>query len=220
MAKTSSVLIAAVAASLLGGCNMVISEQPWFAAEASGPQLRQGLWVNLDPKGCTFDAAKPIEEWPECAEPMIVRGADYVLRDEEAEGGPKWQTVPHVLAQGTPLVDQIEWYDKDKTGTKAKTIYLYFGLTATAQGSDGAITAVKRWLVQCGPIDPPGTEKAEPGPPQMVTARPFAGLTVEGSNCKAANADALRGAARDSEAIASDDGNSPVMGHWVRDGSR
>ena len=98
-------------------------------------------------------------------------------------------------------------------GNPVRTLY---------RDADGAITEVKRWLVQCGPLDPPGKDKqVEAGPPRMVTSRPFAGLTLDASNnCTAASADALRGAAGLSEALASEDGNSPVMGHWVREGSR
>lgn len=214
--RNGKIQCALLAASLLGGCNLVISEQPWFAADAAAPRLKQGLWVNLDPNGCTFDSAKPVDDWPECAEPMIVRGDSYVVRDENSENGNKWEELAHVVAAGTPLVDQIEWRRKDKAA------YLYMGLAATARDADGAITEVKRWLVQCGPLDPPGKDKqVEAGPPRMVTSRPFAGLTLDASNnCTAASADALRGAAGLSEALASEDGNSPVMGHWVREGSR
>lgn len=207
-------------AVLLGGCNLVISEQPWFTEGQAGPRLRPGVWVNLDPAGCTFDFAQPVENWPECAEPMIVRGDDYILREEaDREGPPRWQTVRHLVVAGTPLIDQIEWRDKDETGERTRKVYFYTGLAPTAYAADGAITEVKRWLVQCGPMNP-APRKPKSGPrPQTVTKRPFPGLKVEGTNCTAANAEAVRGAAKASEAISGNDRSSPMIGRWVRDGS-
>ena len=205
---------------LLGGCNMVISQEPWFAADAAGPRLKQGLWANLDAAGCTFDADKPVEEWPECAEPMFVRGDDYILRVEtDQDKAPEWQTVPHLVVAGTPLIDQIEWRDKDRGGERAKRVYLYTALAATGRDADGTITATRRWLVQCGPLDQ--SKESASAPPRLVTSKPFPELKLDGaSNCTAVSADAVRGAARLSEAIATQDGDKPVMGRWVREETR
>ena len=69
--------IVALAAVLLGlsGCNVVVSEDPWFtvADAAPAPVLRDGLWLKGAPD-CRFDDAKPAEQWPDCADGFFVRG--------------------------------------------------------------------------------------------------------------------------------------------------
>jgi hypothetical protein len=71
--------LAAAAAFLLGlsGCNLVVSEEPWFteADAVPMPVLRDGLWRS-DDAGCRVDESKPAERWPDCAEPLFVRGAE------------------------------------------------------------------------------------------------------------------------------------------------
>ncbi len=209
------------AGMLLGGCNLVISQQPWFSAEQAGPRLKEGVWVNLDPEGCTFDSALPVTDWPECAQPMLVQGNDYVLREEaEQEGAPRWHSVSHLIVAGAPLIDQIEWRDKDENGERTRKVYLYTGLAVIARDADGAATEVRRWLVQCGPMDARPRKPGSTPRPQTVTRRPFPGLKVEGSNCTAANAEALRAAARASESLAGNDRSAPVIGRWVRGGAQ
>ena len=75
---TRRVLLATVTALALGGCNMVVSERPWFAAaDALQPGLKDGLWVNLKDAKCRFDSAQAIQDWPDCAQPMLVQGGYY-----------------------------------------------------------------------------------------------------------------------------------------------
>ena len=62
------ILIALAAASLLGGCNMVMSETPWFsvADQTGAPQLREGVWVEPG-ANCAFIKDDPVDKWPTCA---------------------------------------------------------------------------------------------------------------------------------------------------------
>jgi hypothetical protein len=219
---------AVLAVVTLSACNMVVSDKPWFDA-ASGPQLKDGLWANLDSPGCAVDPAKTIAQWPECAQPMLIRGNTY--SGPPAGSDPamaaarfdpsKWQAISHFLVEGEPQVDQI-FLDLSKASandgidrSKAKSFYLYVAVKPIARDADGRITATLRWPVMCGPL--PKNTKSKDGKPIFVTDQPFAGLTLDDGRCTAQDPAALRGAAAQSEGVAQASGFAIITSRWISD---
>lgn len=106
-----------VSSLLLSACtNMVRSEAPWFGlAEAtSAPPLREGVWAAVDPD-CRFDANRPLEQWPGCAQGRVIRGGEELelnYIDSEDEHGRRersdygWSSEAFVLAAGAPRIHQ------------------------------------------------------------------------------------------------------------------
>ncbi|MDP3907210.1 hypothetical protein [Novosphingobium sp.] len=224
----SRALLALAAAAVLGGCNMVVSERPWFAAP-SGPQLKKGIWAMLDTADCSLDPAAALPDWPDCARPVLVRGGEYLGPAASDDDRPpaerldpaRWDKIVHVLADGTPQIDQIisnrpvgggppvDGVDTDKP------FYIYTAVQPTATDSAGRITALRRWPVLCGPKPP--RKQGLSGRTRFVTDKPFKGLVVKGDSCGAKDIPALRRAAAGSEAIAAGDGFSIIISRWVRD---
>jgi hypothetical protein len=102
---------------LLGACtNMVRSEAPWFGpADAAGaPALRDGVWTAMQPD-CRFDPARPLEQWPACAQGRVIRGGEALdlssIQSEDGRGRRRvsdysWSSEAFVLAAGTPRIHQ------------------------------------------------------------------------------------------------------------------
>ena len=220
---------ASLALVLLSACNMVVSEKPWFAA-ASGPQLKDGLWANLDGPSCMVEIGTPLTKWPECASPMMIRGNTYsgpaagndpagaAMRNDSS----KWQTMEHVLIDGDPQVDQI-FVDLSKTApddglgeSRPKSFYLYLAVKPVVTDSAGKITETLRWPVLCGPLPKNRTDKA--GKRTFETDQPFAGLTLVKDRCTAADPAALQNAAVQSEGIARAAGFAIISSRWISDG--
>ncbi|HEX4846954.1 MAG TPA: hypothetical protein VFV30_02325 [Novosphingobium sp.] len=222
-------LLAAAALLPLSACNFVVSEQPWFTA-ASGPQLKDGLWANLDSPNCAFDPASPITDWPKCASPMMIRGSVYSgpPSGEAAEApgaltdASKWQPIEHVLVEGDPQIDQIAIpLDMTKqapgaAGREMKPIHLYLAVRPTAKDAEGRITEAQRWPVLCGPM--PKKPREKNGVPIFTSDRPYKGIRVKDEFCMAESAAALRAAAVSSEVAAKEGGFTIVTSRWIRDG--
>lgn len=230
----------AVLASL-SACNMVVSDKPMFDAP-SGPQLRDGLWANLNTPDCAVGADQPVAQWPECAKPMLVRGGDYSgppsgsseLSDAQRLDPANWESIPHVLVDGDPQVDQIRLVAKPDQGDGGdgqgaiaappaaglrpdKDAYLFFAVRPVKRDADGRIVETQRWPVLCGPMpEKPGQGKD--GMPVLVTNKPFKGLVVADGACTASSIAALMGAAKQSEALAKPTGFPIITSRWVRDG--
>jgi hypothetical protein len=106
-----------VSSLLLGACtNMVRSEAPWFvpADAASAPPLRDGVWAAVDPE-CRFNANRTLEQWPGCAQGLVVRGGEELKLNSVAGEGDldrstrseyEWSSEAFVLAAGAPRVHQ------------------------------------------------------------------------------------------------------------------
>lgn len=225
--KTAFVSLALV---LLSACNMVVSEKPWFAA-ASGPQLKDGLWANLDTPDCVVDPAKTLAQWPECAQPMMIRGNAYsgppVGTDPAAAATrfdtSKWQPVAHVLADGTPQIDQIfveapAGAEDAPVAADRKAMYLYIAVKPIVRDAAGRIIETQRWPVLCGPM--PKNSKDKNGKPNFTTNQPFAGLTVVEAVCTAKDPAALRSAAAQSEGLAQAAGFTIITSRWVGDAAK
>lgn len=215
-------VIAALLGLALGGCNMVVSERPWFAAaDALQPGLKDGLWVNLKDAKCRFDPAQAIQDWPDCAQPMLVQGGYYrgpgpgqddpgQLPDVE-----KWDRLGHLLVAGEPAIDQIDLSSTDEPdAAKPTTGYLYLAARIAARDEQGRVVEVVRWPVACGLL--PKDKSASRGG-QYVSPRLFPGLVVKDSICTASDIAALRRAAALSEKVAVPNGTPPIISRWVRD---
>ncbi|MFM5949816.1 MAG: hypothetical protein ACKOPM_11410 [Novosphingobium sp.] len=226
---TGKFLVALGAAFSLSACNMVVSEKPWFDTP-SGPQLKDGLWANLNRADCPLDPAAPIAEWPKCAEPMLIKGNVYSGPPTESDSPAdaarldpaKWQPLQHVLVDGVPQIDQILLSIQSRGGaegadnTPPKTLYLYIALNPLAQDAEGRITETRRWPILCGPM--PAKPKKRNGVPNFTTDRPFKGIRIDGEACVAGDVAALRGAAVQSEVAAGEGGFTFVTSRWIRDG--
>jgi hypothetical protein len=211
---------------LLGGCNMVYAEAPIFTqADAAGaPQLRPGLWAKRT-ADCTFDPAKPIADWPECADPSVVT-AERVGDPEDPA-----KLVPYVLAAGDPRVMQLEV----RPDTDKPLVWLFAGLKPLKTDAQGRITEARTWMVLCGPPPPPKPDAPEKAIPEdetpdqtaariqadidaqmnaSVTREPLPGLTIKDGMCVATERDPVRNAARASAAW---DEGEPAVIYWVRD---
>ena len=211
---------------LLTACNVVVSEEPWFAkADTVGaPALRDGLWVNVS-DDCKVDETKPTEQWPDCAGATYVRGNEWLsMQWEEVGRGRRarrsfagWEAMPTLIAAGTPLILQVGGESAssaprgDATDTNDADFewhYWYQAFRPTQFDDAGRVTAFEMWPVKCGP-EPTGPE------PGSVTERPFPGLTIIEDNCLAKDVDALRRAAALSEDL-----GVWRTSRWVRDGWR
>lgn len=236
MTMGRSLFSLAVLASL-SACNMVVAEKPWFDAP-SGPQLKDGLWANLNTPDCQVSADLPLAEWPGCAKPMLVRGGEYLgpggktdeLPPEQRLDPANWDAIPHVLVDGNPQVDQIklsppkdaEGNPRASAGSPAafgikpdQDLYLFMAVRPTKRDEAGLITETKRWPVLCGPM-PKNPKKSSEGMPSFTTDKPFKGLVIKEGACFASSVDALVNAARQSEAIAQSEGFSTIDSRWIR----
>ncbi|MBC2664891.1 hypothetical protein H7F51_05120 [Novosphingobium flavum] len=229
MRRALSLTTALLAAVLLAGCNIVVSDQPWFGAEDSVGRLglREGLWAVMTDGDCRFDETLSAERWPECASAKIVRGdqlLSYEWVDAETAGGPRreflqWQTDVILLADGDPMILQLR--NVDATGERGEggvvAPYYYVAVHPLERDDAGRIVRLERWLVECGPL-PKAADDAKGEDTSHVTDRPFPGLTVNGNVCTAASVAALRRAALASQAMGQAAGIRPSPAHWVRDG--
>ncbi len=225
-------LLVLLAAALLGGCNMVVSETPlFFARDAEGaPPLRPGVWAQRK-ADCEFDSSKPVKEWPECAGGAVISAGYF----GEPEGGDK--KAPYVLAAGDPRVLQLEMKEEDM-----KLMYFFAGLQPLKSDDRGRIIEARTWMVQCGPPPPPrpeGAPEPEPAPApenetaeemearlereveqavsQGLTKELLPGLEAKGGMCIARDQGAVRNAAAKSLAW---DEDPPSIIYWVRDGDQ
>ena len=226
----------AIAALLLGvalvGCsNRVVSDEPWFTHdEANAPRLRPGLWIERS-ADCRVDESQPSERWPACAREFVVREHDVLhLNWSEANGRERsydWRSAAYVLAAGDPVIQQVTpCYALGPQPAASETMdtppprldpraYCYSAMRPTRFDSAGWIVSFEGWPVYCGPW--PTEEEAERSGGN-VTLAPFPGLHVVYENCTAENEEALRMAARASEAMTGSGVPGRVSAHWVRDG--
>lgn len=205
-------IVPILASLMLGACNMVVSREPWFArpAEQGAPALRTGLWNFSADAGCTVDEAQPPESWPDCATPVLAR--DHRLVGIVRAGDPSQPEVPeevdYILTAGDPRVLQLPGCVESGDGAAGGKLYCYLAVRAVASDRSGRIVRFRAWPVLCGP-SAQGTAQA--------TGRTYRGLRLTGKNCEARSVEALRAAARSSEAEANRDAPDAWLPHWVRD---
>jgi hypothetical protein len=209
-------VLAVLAATTLGGCNLVMSPTPVFsAADATGaPVLKSGLWASPD-KDCSVDESKPGADWPSCASGSVIKDGKAW-----AVGHPD-KASPYIIAGGDPSVMQAMADLSDMSGqgasvTQKGPIYLFIAMKPLARDGAGRVTKAEAWFVQCGP-PPPKPKDGTPAasdPKAYGTRHPFPGLVMDNGECSPRDKAAVLNAAGPSRAWA-----DPVMQmHWVRDG--
>ncbi|HEX2801573.1 MAG TPA: hypothetical protein VHN73_05880 [Phenylobacterium sp.] len=202
-----------LACLLAGACsNLVYSKDPLFAADpAFSLEFRPGLWA-APREECSFDVAKPLAEWPECA-----NGQRFDARGpvDDADAQVK---VPEIVVAGDPII--VQRADGPGTSEKgADTVdlrYSYTAMRVSARDDAGRITGLNTWLVICGPPAEPHHIKGLRNK-TTATLHPFPGLRMRGENCLARDAATVRAAAVASQAYAT---LLPLSAHWVRDDER
>lgn len=206
------------ALSLLGACNMVITQQPVFSRlDAYGaPQLRQGVWDQPPSAACQFDKSAPLKTWPSCAQGAVVE--PFKMSGFNDNNGKRaWTSLDYVLGWGRPQV--LQAYLTSATGDPLPmpAFYFYIAVHPTQTDNLGRITAYKSWPVMCGPPPPAGAKGPDGGTPRYGTLSPLPGLTMDqgGNNCSTASKAAIRGAAGQSRAW----NKEITASHWVRDGT-
>lgn len=231
-------VLAMAALMALAGCNMVISDKPWFAAGDPSVRLADGLWV-MEKPDCKFDPAAALPAWPECAQPLFVRGGAFLTPpDNHDPDAPKdrhldvplerWEATVPVLAGGDPIIVQLHLEAGPKSDVSIqpeRLPYLYLAMRAGQRDPDGTLRAMRMWPVFCGP---PPAKKAGSArnkvssldqlADETFTSAPFPGLKRADPGCNADSVAALRGAAAKSEAVAVANGVPPIDSHWLRAG--
>lgn len=201
---------------MLGGCNVVVTEQPLFSArdEAGAPPMKPGLWRMDADEACDFDPAKPLADWPECASGAVF--APGVISGHDKKDGKDVRIeAPFILAAGDPRVGQLRLVDEDIEGHgKANPPYGYVAVKPTKL-DHGAIVEVTYWLVLCGPPPPPNA-KTRSQKPALGTLHPLPGMKMKPGDavCTTDSQAALRGAAAASRAW----GEKPKRARWIRAG--
>lgn len=163
----------------LSGCNLLVSEEPWFsAADAQpAPSMRDGLWLSATPD-CRVDERKPAERWPDCASATFVRGEErwsMQWEDLDARGRRRrtfagWESAESdgdtlFVANGDHLIVQsraegeAQAAPTDEPAPGAETEraagYGYGAIRLLSHDEAGKVTALEFWYVQCGPLSEP-----------------------------------------------------------------
>lgn len=190
------VLVLAVTAGLLSGCNMVTSHAPLFteADAARAAPLKPGAWMTDDPR-CRDDPHVPADLVADCTGLQVDRAGRLVLENENG-----WITL---VADGQPEIVQLG---------RAEDGFFYAALRPTKTDAQGRVTALSFWFVECGP-PPPDDAKNPDGTRRFLTYALAPGLEPDNGNCIANDADAVRAAA-----LASEERQTPVAYRWIRAG--
>ena len=192
----------------LAGCsrpaNSAYSDLPLVSAAdaATAPPLHDGVWLRSEraAKPCKIDTARPVAEWPDCANWFVVKGSDLsnlVLTFSDEDGSPAWGWTREqfLLAGGEPRIFQRQW----RAGT-----FWYRAAAALSLGDQGAVVAYKEVDIDCrDPVLKPAGPSADPAKP------------VE-DDCRFDARDKLLARAKKSVASAGNDGAISQQ-HWVRD---
>ncbi len=216
----------------LAGCNRpgdVLTKRPLLTAKDAfgAPKFRNGVWRLIGFGGdgpCTFDEAKPLKTWPDCASPQLI-ALDRMVGGAFVKT-PTGRTLtersfPYVLATGSPMLLQRQG--------EMPGLYSYDAVDETKLDAQGRIVAARLTRVNC--YDPAA---AAPGPTnetsandvggvaQNAQAQPAASTPLPGfsktsnGDCRPRDLAAVRNAAT-ADAAASREG---VNFRWVRDGDQ
>ncbi len=138
--------------------------------------LEDGLWVRSDPE-CSFDRGKPKNEWPNCADWIVVSGHFAVGGSNKKAG----ETPDDIfIAEGDPAILQA----KLRINNEATETYLFAVINPVARADSGLVTSVDAWAVACG------TETAGSGSSPNI--EPYPGFDKD---CHPESVEALRKAA-------------------------
>ncbi len=197
-------VLTALASLGLGGCNMVMSDQPMFgAADAKGaPLLKPGFWSRAE-CGRTPGPADP----KDCLDGIVVTRETVSTVDHSKPGAADQRPEPaaYLLADGDPLVLQSKATAKLTEGGKGGgEAFIYMAISPTARDGSGRVVEAAAWPVQCGPptpADKPAAPSKQTGGFSPSTLHPFAGLKLTPLGCEPADAAAVRNAARRSRSV-------------------
>ncbi len=200
---------------LLGGCNVVVTKAPLFAAadEAGAPPLKAGVWV-MEDADCQFDERKAIPDWPDCAGGMVFKDG-VAISNNRKDGKDHWERQPLILAAGDPRIGQLLFHMDISSGAHSSSDQMMYGYAAvrpTRLGPEGRIIGVTYWMVQCGPPPPPSSKPKDDF--KFGTRKPLPGIEMKPGDalCTTKSISALRGAAKASEVWR----EKPMNAHWAR----
>jgi hypothetical protein len=191
----------------MAGFNVVVSDEPMLVRGPETPIMKPGVWAVSGPD-CEYDIATPVDAWPDCASPAIIREDAAFLTLNKDSG--KWRVNDVVLGSDDPIVVQVA-LPKEVTAKVGAPHYLFLAFRSTAHDAAGQITGIETWPLVCGPVDKDA--EAADGADAMITKAPFEGLTMVESNCHADSVASLTHAAEKSEEIAEKKGAV----RWIKD---
>jgi hypothetical protein len=214
--RTALLAALALAALALSACNVVTTKEPLFTqADASPHHLRDGVWApKPDDEKCVFDETKPVEAWPECVDPVLVRNSELLAWQRDTKTWKADDTSKVLIVGGDPMI--LQFYDKPQDGDP---IYLYSGVDPKLD-ADGRIVALQAWPVLCGPPPPP--PEGQPASDDVTAAgtkAPFPGMLMDekGQNCTTTDPGVVRAAAKASRPLIK---KALTSVRWIRDGER
>ncbi len=181
------------------------SSLPLFSAadEAGAPQLHDGIWLEpfTQEKPCPLDFKRPVGEWPDCANWLVVKGpqmSNLVLSFAGDTGKPSWgwRGETYLLAGGTPPIFQRQW----RAGT-----FWYRAAAGVSLGDQGAIVRYGEVPIPCAPLD------VTPPDPSVSPEKPNPDKPVD-DDCKFADRGTLQLRAKKAS-----DGAGAADHVWIRD---
>jgi hypothetical protein len=172
-------LLLVVGLLLLAGCNMLVTKQPLFALSdaAATPQLREGVWRAKSEVKCVFNEARPIAQWPGCANGFVALSG-MVRAYDESKGKRTLTTSIFFLVGPTPSVLELPADDAGAKEAADDPGYFYMGVRPTSTDRRGHVTAFTFWPVLCGP-PPPSDAKNADGKARYGSLAPLPGLTMD-----------------------------------------
>lgn len=204
------------AALVLAGCNVVASREPLLGPQdASGPQLRPGVWATASPN-CYLAPRAPAYRWPGCSEWMLARPGEILTLLQDGKG---WQSMAVVLAgEGPePQILQIRERDPDAKPGEPDVTYIYAAVRTLERDRQGRATRLRMWVLVCGP-EPPKDATWPDGSRRYVSLQLYPGLKAEqgDQNCAPTDLASVRGvaAAMERQGVP---GDGETL-RWVRDG--
>lgn len=217
-------LVIALLALLASGCNLLIADESWLEQiedDAEPIEFRDGLWI-VESEECRFDEAKPLVEWPICANFVAPENDTWYTPDWEdgtADGSkPRvtgWTDQSTLIVSGNPAMIEVKvTQTDDDSDEERESPYMYLGLRLVSADKQGRATEVRLWPARCGPVRNPTRRVSSDGRTvgTYVTSQPFPGLIIDSYNCKAQTLDALKSAIRSSEFLA----DNVRRVRWVR----
>jgi hypothetical protein len=145
----------------LSACNIATSDKPLFAEAQRSSEivLEDGLWAHVG-SDCTVDIAGPKENWPKCAEWMVLKGSK-VIAGIDMKADEKPQDV--FIVDGKPALIQALVTVKGTDSPDLASFYGYFVIQPKARSAADRVNEVVVWPVPCGTAKADGKVAPYPG---------------------------------------------------------